>query len=139
MRIASAAPGAPGAASVLPDLPKGLEPWIAAWIRRAEEENRLLVENGAEAAAAARCRLLVLFIESAREWLDAEVDVAEAAEVTGRCEETVRRALRAGALPDRRPAGRGHHRVRRGDLPALTRGYDPAADAVRLAGRRGAP
>jgi hypothetical protein len=138
MTIASAASGPAGAASVLPDLPKGLEPWMAAWIGRAEEENRVLRENGAEAAAAGRCRLLVQFVEAAREWLDAEVDVAEAAEVTGRCEETVRRAVRAGELPDRRHAGRGRHRVRRGDLPALTRGYDPAADAVRLAGLRGA-
>jgi hypothetical protein len=138
MTIASAAPGPAGAAFVLPELPKGLEPWMEAWIHRAEDENRVLRENGAEAAAAARCRLLVQFIGEAREWLDAEVDVAEAAAVTGRCEETVRRALRAGALPDRRPAERGRHRVRRGDLPALTRGYDPAADAVSIAAKRGA-
>jgi hypothetical protein len=82
MTIASAASGAAGAATVLPELPEGLEPWIAAWIRQVEEETRVLRENGAELAAAARCRVVVQFIAAAREWLDAEVDVAEAAEAT---------------------------------------------------------
>ena len=124
-------------AEMLPELPEGLEPWITAWIRRVEEENCVLRENGAKIAAAARCRAVVQFIEAAREWLDAEIDVAEAAEATGRCEETVRRAVRNGDIPDQRPGGRGRHRVRRGDLAALARRYDPAADAVALAGRRG--
>jgi hypothetical protein len=114
-----------------------VEPWLVAWLKRAEEENAVLRANGAEALAAARCRVLVQFIEAAREWLDAEVDVAEAAEATGRCEETIRRAVRSGTLADRRPGGRGRHRVRRGDLPSIG-SYDPAADAVRLATKRGA-
>jgi hypothetical protein len=106
------------------------------WIEQVLGENKVLRENGADIAAAARCRVLVQFVEAAREWLDAEVDVAEAAEAAGRCEETIRRAVRSGTLADRRPGGRGRHRVRRGDL-AKIRAYDPAADAVRLATRRG--
>ena len=61
--------------------------------------------------------------------------MADAAEATGRCEETIRRAVRSGTLADRRPGGRGRHRVRRGDLPSIG-SYDPAADAVRLATKR---
>ena len=122
--------------TLLKALPTGLEPWIEPWLRRAVAENQVLEVNGAESAAAARCRVLVSFIEAAREWLDSEVDVAEAAEVTGCCEETVRRKVREGVLPDRRPAARGRHRVRRGDLSSLGRHYDAAADAVRLAATR---
>jgi hypothetical protein len=118
------------------NLPRGLDPWIGSLIERELAENRVLVGNGAMVQVTARCRLLVSLVKAAREWLDAEIDVAEAAETAGRCEETIRRAVRAGSLPDRRTNSRGRHRVRRGDLPMLTSGYDPAADAVRLAAKR---
>ncbi|HJQ66533.1 MAG TPA: hypothetical protein VJ816_09160, partial [Gemmatimonadales bacterium] len=53
------------------------------------------------------------------------------------CEETIRRAVRDGRIPDRRANPKGRHRVRRGDLdrvaeaPALL--YDPNTDAQSIA------
>lgn len=128
----------PEYAAVAASFPAGLEPWLRDWVREALAESRVLAANGAEGHARARCRVIVSLVEAARGWLDTEVDVTEAAETTGCCEETIRRAVRAGALPDRRPEGRGRHRVRRGDLAALGAGYDPASDAVDLAARRAA-
>lgn len=86
--------------------------------------------------AVATGRVLVSFIESAGEWLDAEVDTAQAAAEAGCSEETVRRAVRDQRLESRRSTERGHNRIRRGDLGTLQKGYDPAADAVALSARR---
>jgi hypothetical protein len=119
------------------DLPEGLPPWLAAFIIEAQRETDTLRENGAEQAAAARTALLKRLIVAAQSYLDTELDAGEAALETGRCEETIRRAVRDGTIPDRRANPRGRHRVRRGDLQKLaappTGRYDPDADAQDIA------
>lgn len=70
-------------------------------------------------------------------WLDTAIDVDEAARITGVCHETIRRKLRSGHLPDRRPDRKGRYLIRRGDVrPFDARGrasYDPQADAQDIA------
>ncbi len=116
---------------------RGLPPWLTAFVRDAMQETGTLRENGAEQAVAARTALLQKLIGAARAWLDAELDLHEAAQETGRCEETIRRAVRAGTIPDRRANKRGRHRIRRGDLQTVATAerppYDPTADAQSIA------
>jgi len=118
-------------------LPDGLPPWLAAFVLEAQRETDTLRENGAEQAAAARVALLRKLVAAAQIYFDTELDAAEAALETGRCEETIRRAVRDGTIPDRRANPKGRHRVRRGDLPKLaaapTGPYDPGADAQDIA------
>lgn len=115
----------------------GLPPWLATFLREAVQETDTLRENGADHVATARMTLLKKLLTAASAWLDAELDTAEAAQETGRCEETIRRAVRDGTLPDRRAHPRGQIRVRRGDLQKLAappgRSYDPTADAQDIA------
>ncbi len=117
--------------------PDSLPPWLAAFVREALQETDTLRENGAKQAAAARAALLRKLLGAAHAWLDTELDPHEAAQETGRCEETIRRAVRAGAIPDRRANPRGRHRIRRGDLQTVaapeSRPYDPTADAQSIA------
>ena len=124
----------PGIDSPLPD---GLPPWLAAFVLEAQRETDTLRDNGAEQAAAARTALLKKLVAAAQTYLDAELDAGEAARETGRCEETIRRAVRDGTIPDRRANPKGRHRVRRGDLQKLaappTGPYDPGADAQDIA------
>ena len=119
------------------DLPPGLPPWLAAFINEAQRETGTLRENGAEQAAAARTALLRRLLDAARTWLDAEIDIHEAAQEKGVCEETIRRAVREGRIPDRRANPRGRHRVRRGDLERVADApagpYDPVTDAQSIA------
>jgi hypothetical protein len=119
------------------DLPPGLPPWLAAFVDEAQHETDTLLENGAEQAAAARTALLRRLLDAAGAWLDAEIDVHEAALEKGVCEETIRRAVREGRIPDRRDNPRGRHRVRRGDLERVAgspaRPYDPVTDAQSIA------
>lgn len=103
-------------------------------------ENQTLAENGAGQAVTAREALLQKLIIAAQQYLDGEITVEEAAAILGRHPETVRRAVRKGALPDGRSKPRGHLRIRRGDLENLahprTGTYDPDADAQDIARRR---
>jgi hypothetical protein len=119
------------------DLPDGLPHWLAAFVLEAQHETETLRENGAEQAAAARLALLRKLVTRAQAYLDTELDAAEAALETGRCEETIRRAVRGGTIPDRRANPKGRHRVRRGDLNKLavphTHPYDPDDDAQDIA------
>ena len=119
------------------DLPEGLPPWLAAFILEAQRETDTLSDNGAEQAAAARSALLRKLVAAAQSYLDTELDAGEAALETGRCEETIRRAVRDGSIPDRRANPKGRHRVRRGDLQKLaappSHPYDPDADAQDIA------
>src|SRR5437867_7920081 len=119
------------------DLPDGTPPWLAAFVLEAQRETDTLRDNGAEQAAAARVALLRKLIAAAQIYFDTELDAAEAALETGRCEETIRRAVRDGTVPDRRANPKGRHRVRRGDLQKLAapeiRPYDPDADAQDIA------
>jgi len=119
------------------DVPSGWPRWLAGFLDEASRETDTLRENGAEQAAAARTALLGRLVGAAQAWLDAELDAGEAARETGRCEETIRRAVREGAIPDRRTNPRGRHKIRRGDVHKLaapeTRPYDPTADAQGIA------
>ena len=118
-------------------LPEGLPPWLAAFVLEAQRETDTLRDNGAEQAAAARVALLRKLITAAAAQLDEEIDIHEAAREKGVCEETIRRAVRDGRIPDRRANPKGRHRVRRGDLQKLaappTGPYDPGADAQDIA------
>src|SRR5213594_2970776 len=126
----------PDARSAL-DLPDGTPPWLAAFVLEAQRETDTLRENGAGQAAAARTALLKKLVAAAQSYLDTELDAGDAALETGRCEETIRRAVRDGTIPDRRANPKGRHRVRRGDLQKLaappTGPYDPGADAQDIA------
>ncbi|HXO84452.1 MAG TPA: hypothetical protein VN803_02895 [Gemmatimonadales bacterium] len=119
------------------ELPEGLSPWLAAFIHEAQRETDTLRENGADQAAAARLALLRKLVAAVAAHLDAEIDIHEAAREKGVHEETIRRAVRDGRIPDRRANPKGRHRVRRGDLNrvAETAGppYDPITDAQGIA------
>ena len=121
-------------------IPAGLPAWLVTFVTKARAENQTLIENGAGHAAAARVALLNRLITAAQEHLDGEITVEEAAAMTGKHPETIRRAVRKGALPDDRSKPRGRMRIRRGDLELLagprTKGYDPIADAHGIAQRR---
>ena len=121
-------------------LPHGLSPWLVAFVEQALLENRTLAENGASQAVTAREALLQKLIAAAQQYLDGEITVEEAAAILGRHPETIRRAVRNGALPGGRAKPRGRLRIRRGDLDRLAapnRGrYDPNADAQDIARRR---
>lgn len=118
-------------------LPDGLPPWLAAFVLEAQRETDTLRENGAEQAAAARLALLRKLLTAAAAQLEAEIDIHEAAREKGVCEETIRRAVRDGRIPDRRANPKGRHRVRRGDLDRVAespgRPYDATADAQSIA------
>jgi len=111
-----------------------------AFVDDALRENRTLAENGAGQAVTAREALLQKLIAAAQAYLDVQLTVEEAAAVVGKHPETIRRAVRTGALPDGRANPRGRHRIRRGDLDRLAaprgRAYDPNADAQDIARRR---
>lgn len=98
------------------ELPQGTPPWLAAFIHEAQRETDTLRDNGAEQAASARTALLRKLVAAAQSYLDTELDAGEAALETGRCKETIRRAVRDGSIPDRRANPKGRHRVRRGDF-----------------------
>ena len=121
-------------------IPDGLPSWLVAFVSVAVRENQTLAENGAAQAVIARLALLQKLVAAAQEHLDTEVTVEEAAAILGRHPETIRRALRRGAVPDGRSKPRGRHLIRRGDLDLLAapRGgaYDPIADAQDIAQRR---
>jgi hypothetical protein len=118
-------------------VPDGLPPWLAAFVLEAQRETEALCENGAEQAAAARLALLKKLLTTAAAQLDEEIDIHEAAREKGVCEETIRRAVRDGRIPDRRANPKGRHRVRRGDLDGVAdspgSSYDPTADAQGIA------
>jgi len=119
------------------ELPQGTPPWLAAFIHEAQRETDTLRDNGADQAAVARLALLRRLVAAVSAHLNAEIDIHEAAREKGVHEETIRRAVRDGRIPDRRTNPKGRHRVRRGDLNrvAETPGppYDPITDAQGIA------
>ena len=125
------------------EIPAGLPVWLRAFVQEAVAETATLRENGAGQAATARSAVIQKLLATATAWLDAEIDVTQAARERGVCEETVRRALRRGTIPDLRPTRKGRHKVRRRDLERLagpTSGsYDPVADAQDIARLRRLP
>jgi len=118
-------------------LPPGSPDWIMAFVADVLVENDTLAQNGASQAVTARIALLARLLAALRHFLDGEITVDEAAALTGRHPETIRRALRSGSLPDRRDNPRGHYRVRRGDLASFATSdsgpYDARADAQDIA------
>ena len=108
--------------------------------RRTAGRTRPSPKNGAAQAAQARETLLRGLLAAAQHYLNGEITVEEAAHLLGKHPETIRRAVRKGALPDGRTNPRGHLRIRRGDLQALAAPaparYDPVADAQDIAQRR---
>jgi excisionase family DNA binding protein len=121
-------------------IPHGLPPWLVAFVEQAQHENLTLAENGAAQAFVARETLLRRLLVAVRAHLDDEITVEEAAGLLGKHPETIRRAIRKGALPDDRSKRQGRMRIRRGDLEQLAgpqgREYDPVADAHDIAQRR---
>jgi hypothetical protein len=121
-------------------IPAGLPAWLVTFVSKARTENQTLLENGAGQAAAARVALVNKLIVAAQEYLDSKISVDEAAVLLRRHPETIRRAIRKGALPDDRSKPRGRMHIRRGDLELLAgpqpKGYDPIADAHGIAQRR---
>ncbi len=119
------------------ELPQGTPPWLAAFVLEAQRETDTLRDNGAEQAAAARVALLKKLLTATAAQLDEEIDIHEAAREKGVCEETIRRAVRDGRIPDRRTNPKGRHRVRRGDLNRVADSsapsYDPITDAQGIA------
>src|SRR5437773_5317194 len=112
------------------DVPSGWPRWLAGFLDEASRETDTLRENGAEQAAAARLALLRKLVAAASAHLDAELDIHEAAREKGVCEETIRRAVRDGRIPDRRANPKGRHRVRRGDLNHVADSPAPPYDRV---------
>ncbi|MBL8989397.1 MAG: helix-turn-helix domain-containing protein [Gemmatimonadetes bacterium] len=121
-------------------IPDGLPGWLVAFVTEALRENHTLEDNGAHQAAAARVSLLNRLIGAAQAHLNDELSADQAAALSGCHPETIRRAVRDGAIPDLRSNPRGHHRIRRGDLDKLVghrrARYDPHADAQDIARRR---
>jgi excisionase family DNA binding protein len=111
-----------------------------ALVEEALRGNRTPAESGAGQAVTAREALLQRLIGAAQQYLEGEITVEEAAALTGKHPETIRRAVRKGALPDDRAKPRGRMHIRRGDLELLAgpraKGYDPIADAHGIAQRR---
>ena len=119
------------------NLPDGLPAWLSAFVRDALAETAILRQNGAEGAVAARMAVLGKLVHAADAWLNQELDTAAAAEETGACEETIRRAVREGRIPDRRSTPKARITVLRRDLQKLaapgTDSYDAIADAQDIA------
>ena len=121
-------------------IPDGLPGWLVAFVTEALRENDTLEDNGAQQAVAARVALLTRLVAAAQAHLNDELSADQAATLAGCHPETIRRAVRDGAIPDLRSSPRGHHRIRRGDLDKLVdhrrSRYDPHADAQDIARRR---
>jgi len=124
------------------DLNEGVASWVREFVAEALAETAVLRMNGANDLASARDRVLQQLVEEANRWSDAELTVREAAAEAGVSEETVRRYVRSGRIPDLRERQGQQHRVRRRDLaplaPVKSGIYDPITDAqdtARLAWR----
>lgn len=111
--------------------------WMKAFFSQAVHENEVLLVNGATQAFAARKALLEQLAGRVMEWCETEVDVRTAAQLSGVCDETIRRRIRAGKLNGEPKTGRGRHRIKRGQLLKVdqvgSKGYDPIADAQNIA------
>jgi hypothetical protein len=117
-------------------LPHGVDEWLVAYCLEVEQENVILRENSADRQVAAREAMLKKLVEHATAYYHAEIGTGEAAEILGVNEETVRRRVRSGDLPDGRENPRGHHKIKRGAVRAQRAGmkeYDPLADAQEVA------
>ena len=118
-------------------LPDGLPAWLATFVLDALAETSTLRENGVEEAVTARLAVLRKLLHAADAWLNEELDTAAAAHDRGCAEETIRRAVREGRIPDRRANPKARIRIRRRDLQKRaapeTYSYDAVADAQDIA------
>ena len=118
-------------------LPPELPAWLAEALQSALEETEVVRQNGAHEAATARDRMLQQIIAAAEAWLSGEISTDEAAALIERDPETVRRAVRSGAIRDARSRKKGRISIRRRDALRLVggrqNGYDPVADAQDIA------
>jgi excisionase family DNA binding protein len=114
--------------------------WLVGLVAETLQHVRILPESRAVDAAHIRVSMLIAVVTAEQNWSDEEVTVEQAAALTGRCKETIRRSVRNGTLPSKRNGQRGHHRVRRGDLHLVEEKrrmkYDVAADAQDIVKRR---
>src|SRR5687767_6273573 len=97
----------------------GCPAWFIHAVEEAEKVNELLRSSGARQSVRARKALLSHFIRAAVEAYNEEVTVVEAALLTGKCEETIRRKVRRGELRAARSKQKGKIRIRRGDLSTI--------------------
>ena len=115
------------------ELRAGVQTWLVDFARETMQEVEILLENAADNAAHIRVSMLLKLLGREKKWSDEEVTVEEAANLTGVCEETIRRKTRDGSLASSRNGERGHLHIRRGDLAAVEqkrrRAYDGVADA----------
>lgn len=118
-------------------LPDGLPTWLATFVLDALTETATLQENGVGEAVTARLAVLKKLLQAADAWLNEELDTATAAKDRGCAEETIRRAVREGRIPDRRANPKARIRICRRDLQKLaapkTDSYDAVADAQDIA------
>lgn len=117
-------------------------PWVPDFIGSVREENDIMHRAGASEVASIREKVLEKFIQHMTEWLEADVGTREAAELSGCCEETIRRKHRAGGLGARQAGPRGRIQLTReaalrNRSKSIDRrsaiGYDPRADARNIA------
>jgi hypothetical protein len=122
------------------ELRLGTPPWLVQFAQDTMHQVHILAKNGAKDAALARIATLCDALEAERQCGEEEMSVEEAARLTGRCEETIRRHVRARRLPVKRNGKRGRIHIRRGDLQAIEgKGcakYDVHADAQDIVNRR---
>src|SRR5688572_14939998 len=104
---------------IRPPTPPELDEWLRSALATIDAETQVLRASGANACAAARDAVVRTLLDAARAWLDETIAVPEATRLSGTCAETVRRAIRSGALPDLRSSPRANHRTRRGAVLAL--------------------
>lgn len=119
------------------EIPDGLDSWLVEFVGEALAETGILFDNGAIPSATARESLLRKLIQCATAYFNQSVGVEEAAATLGISQETVRRRVRDGSLPDERENPRGHIRIKRRELVKVARSrerrYDPIPDAQDVA------
>jgi hypothetical protein len=117
-----------------------LPTWLAELAHRTMAQVEILVANWALEAAFVRLKMLREILDAEQVWSEGEVSVDEAATMTKRCPETIRRSVNDGRVPSRRNGERGHHRIRRGDLHLVEKKqngkYDVHADAQDIVRKR---
>src|SRR5690349_20097740 len=84
------------------ELRSGLPDWMFEVAHSTMTDVSILLDNGADQAAHIRVSMVLKFVDAEKKWSDEEVDVEEAASLTGVCEETIRRKVRSGQLSSTR-------------------------------------
>ena len=114
------------------ELPAGVPEPLRSFVEDLADRYELLERYGAQEAATSIKAVREDLVEVVKGWLDGTVSTTEAAAMLSCTPETVRRHLRDGKLPDRRPDRSGPHKIRRGDV--LTFDSEPVNDNGTLMG-----